>query len=54
VLLVLSRENFTGEELRLVRQAEWARKQTVDEVVEITRNARSRAKDEVDELLLDP
>lgn len=33
------REHFTGEELRLVRHAEWARKQTVDEIIEMIRDA---------------
>jgi len=35
----LPRENFTEEELRLVRREEWARKQTVDEIAEIVRDA---------------
>jgi len=33
------RERFNEEELRLVRQAEWARKQTVDEIAEMIRDA---------------
>jgi len=32
------RENFTEEELRLVRHAEWARKQAVNDIVEIIRD----------------
>jgi phenylalanyl-tRNA synthetase alpha subunit len=34
------REHFTNEELRLVRHAEWARKQTVDEIIELIRDVR--------------
>jgi hypothetical protein len=33
----LPREHFSEEELRVVRREEWARKQTVDEIVEIIR-----------------
>lgn len=33
------REHFTEEELRLVRHAEWARKQTADEIIELARDA---------------
>jgi hypothetical protein len=49
----LPRELFNEEELRLARQAEWARKQTVDEVAEIVLNARSWDDDKLDEFLLD-
>jgi len=35
----LPRHLFDEEELRLARQAEWARKQTVDEVAEMIRDA---------------
>ncbi len=35
------RENFTAEELQLARHAEWARKQTVDEILGIIRHASS-------------
>jgi hypothetical protein len=41
----LPREHFTDEELRLVRHAEWARKQTVDEIVELIRDARLQTDD---------
>jgi hypothetical protein len=34
------REFFTEEELRLVRHAEWARKETVDEIIELIRDVR--------------
>lgn len=34
------RQHFTEEELKLVRHAEWARKQTVDEILEIVRDVR--------------
>ena len=36
----LPREHFTDAELRLVRNAEWARKQTVDEIIELIRDVR--------------
>jgi len=49
----LPRHHFNEDELRLVHQAEWARKQTVDEVAEIVRNARSWDDDKLDEVLLD-
>jgi hypothetical protein len=39
------RHHFTEEELGLVRHAEWARKQTVDEIVELIRNARLQTDD---------
>ena len=35
----LPRQNFTAEELRFVRHAEWARRQSVNEVLEIIRDA---------------
>jgi hypothetical protein len=41
----LPREHFTGEELRLVRHAEWARAQTVGEIVELIRDARLQTDD---------
>jgi len=34
------REHFTDEELRLVRHAEWAREQTVGEILEMIRDIR--------------
>jgi len=34
------RQHFTEEELKLVRHAEWARKQTVDEILKIIRDVR--------------
>jgi hypothetical protein len=34
------RELFMEEELRLVRHAEWARKRTVDEIIELIRDVR--------------
>ena len=36
----LPRQNFTAEELRFVRHAEWARTQTVDEILEMIRDIR--------------
>jgi hypothetical protein len=36
----LPREYFTDEELRLVRHAEWAREQTVGEIIELIREVR--------------
>jgi|SRR5208283_1872173 len=47
------RQHFNEEELRLARHAEVVRKQTVDEVAEIVRNARSWDDDKLDEFLLD-
>lgn len=41
----LPREHFTAEELRLVRHAEWARQQTVHEIIEIIRDARRQTDD---------
>jgi hypothetical protein len=39
------RELFAEEELRLVRHAEWARKQTVDEILEMIRDIRLQTDD---------
>ena len=36
----LPRETFSDEELRLVRHAEWAREQTVSEILELIRDVR--------------
>jgi hypothetical protein len=36
----LPREHFTDEELRLLRHAEWARKQTMGEILEMIRDVR--------------
>ena len=41
----LPREHFTDEELRLVRHAEWARKQTVDEIIEMIDDAHTHTHD---------
>jgi hypothetical protein len=41
----LPRELFTDEELRLVRHAEWAREQTVGEILELIRDARKQTDD---------
>ena len=41
----LPREHFTDEELPLVRHAEWARRQTVDEIIEMIRDARLQTHD---------
>ena len=34
------RENFAGEELQLVRHADWARQQTVNEILKLIRDVR--------------
>ena len=39
------RELFMEEELRLVRHAEWARKRTIDEIIEMIRDARLQTDD---------
>ena len=39
------REHFTEEELPLVRHAEWARKQTVDEIIEMIGDAHIQTHD---------
>ena len=41
----LPREHFTDEELRLVRHAEWAREQTVDEIIEMIGDAHIQTHD---------
>jgi hypothetical protein len=46
------REHFTEEELRLVRHAEWARKQTVDQIIEMIRDARIQTDDNTVESVL--
>ena len=48
----LPREHFTEEELRLVRHAEWARKQTADEIIEIIRDANLLTEDKTVESAL--
>ena len=48
----LPREYFTDEELRLVRNAEWARKQTVDQIIEMIRDARIQIDDNTVESVL--
>jgi len=47
------REHFSAEELPLVRQAEWARKQTADEIFRIIRDARFGQDQKTIELLVD-
>jgi hypothetical protein len=48
----LPREHFTDEELQLVRHAEWAREQTVGEIVEIVRDAYRQTDDKTVESAL--
>ena len=46
------RHHFTDEELRLVRHAEWARAQTVGEILEMIRDARLQTDDNMVESAL--
>jgi hypothetical protein len=48
----LPREHFTDGELRLVHHAEWARAQTVNQVLEIVRDSRLWTDDKTVELAL--
>ena len=48
----LPREHFTDEELRLVRHAEWARKQTVDQIIEMIDDAHTHTHDNTVEWVL--
>jgi len=48
----LPRQNFTAEELRFVRHAEWARTQTVDEILEMIRDIRLQTDDKTVESAL--
>ena len=48
----LPREAFSDEELRLVHHAEWARKRTVDEILELIRDVRRLTDDDTIESAL--
>jgi len=48
----LPRKHFTDTELRLVRHAEWAREQTVSEIIEMIRDARLQTDDNTVESVL--
>jgi hypothetical protein len=48
----LPRNNFADEELPLVRHAEWARKQTLDEIIELIRDVRRLTDDKTVESTL--
>jgi hypothetical protein len=46
------REHFTDEELRLVRHADWARTQTINQILEIVRDTRRQTDDKTVESAL--